>query len=131
MHKLKLYYAVTLLFAFTCSCSKKKGAIIKYKSNVINLGDLYFKKEFSSNFVVYNIGDEALKLLDATADCTCTVPENLKNKVIKPGDSVNINFKLTPSLDGFIQQNIYIDNTSVNESRVLFLVRANVKLIKE
>gem|GEM_PF-5847042 len=120
-----------LLSVVFCTCSSKKGPIIKYKSNIINLGEIKFKKEFPGKFLIYNTGDEPLMLKEATADCSCTVPDNIKNTAVQPNDSMFINFKITPAIDGFLQQNIYLDNSSVNESRALFLIRANVKLINE
>lgn len=122
---------VWLIVSLLNACSNKKGAIIKYNSNIINLGEISFKKEFPGKFVIYNKGDESLKLMQATADCSCTVPDDIKNIVVQPNDSVFINFKITPAIDGFLQQNIYLDNSSVNENKVLFLIRANVKLVNE
>jgi hypothetical protein len=112
------------------SCKESKGAIIKYDNRVIELGSLTFKKEFSGKITLHNIGDKPLKLLGATADCSCTVPDEIKNTIVQPGDSTFLRFKLTPGLDGYMQQNIYLDNSSINESRVLFLIRANVKLVE-
>lgn len=129
MYKRLMFFLVFL--SLLNACSSKKGAIIKYKSNIINLGEIKFKKEFPAKFVIFNIGDEPLKLIQATADCSCTVPDDIKNTIIEPNDSAYINFKITPAMDGFLQQNIYIDNSSINENRVLFLIRANVKLVAE
>lgn len=129
MYKRRLFFSV-IVFMLT-ACSNKKGAVLKYKSNIINLGEIKFKKEFPAKFLIFNIGDEPLKLIQATADCSCTVPDNIKNTIVEPNDSAYINFKITPAMDGFLQQNIYIDNSSINENRALFLVRANVKLVTE
>lgn len=129
MYKSPIYFLVAIFLLH--ACSGKKGAVIKYNSNIINLGEIRFKKEFPGKFVIYNKGDESLKLIQATADCSCTVPDDIKNIVVQPNDSVFINFKITPAIDGFLQQNIYLDNSSVNENKVLFLIRADVKLVNE
>jgi Protein of unknown function (DUF1573) len=129
MHKKLMFFWLTV--SLLNACSDKKGAIIKYNSNIINLGEIKFKKEFPAKFVIFNIGDEPLKLMQATADCSCTVPEDIKNTIVEPNDSAYINFKITPAMDGFLQQNIYINNSSINENRALFLIRANVKLVTE
>ncbi len=127
----KIILCLSLLIIFLVSCKTKKGPFIKYNSNTINLGEIKFKKEFLGKIIIYNIGDEPMVLTQATADCSCTVPDDIKGKIVKPSDSAYINFKITPAIDGFLQQNIYLDNTSINENRVLFLIRANVKLINE
>ncbi len=130
MHTRQFLFFSLILLLLT-SCSHKKGAKIKYKNNIINLGEIKFKKEYAAKFLIYNIGDEPLKLFQVTADCSCTVPDSLLNTNIEPNDSTYINFKITPAMDGYLQQNIFIDNSSTNESRALFLIRANVKLISE
>ena len=107
----------------------KKGPIISYKSRIINLGNIEFKKSFTGEILIKNTGDKILKITDVTADCSCTVPD-IQNTKIYPGDSEYIHFVLTPADDGFIQQSIYLDNNSLNENRVLFLIRAKVNLGK-
>ena len=130
MNKTLLLLTIVIVVLFT-ACKQQYGGIIKYKSNICNLGDITFKKEFAGKFVIYNRGTEPLKLIEATADCSCTVPDDIKNKEIMPNDSANLSFKITPAMDGYLQQNIYLDNSSKNENRVLFLIRANVRLIKD
>jgi hypothetical protein len=122
------FYFMICAFIFFVSCKGKKGAIINYHNKVIDLGQLTFKKEFAGKIALYNTGDLPLELLDATADCSCTVPDEIRNTIIQPNDSTFLKFKLTPAQDGYVQQTIYLDNTSVNENRVLFLIRAIVKL---
>lgn len=124
-----------LLFLLFCSilllaCSHKNGPVIFYNKRIINLGNIEFNKAFSGEILIKNTGDETLKITDVTADCSCTVPD-LKNKKISPGDTAYIHFILTPAQDGFIQQSIYVNNNSVNENRVLFLIRAKVNLLNK
>lgn len=120
---------VFVLFCFfVLSCSSKKGPIISYDNRIINLGNIEFKKAYNGKIVIKNTGDETLKLFDISADCSCTVPDT-ENKEIAPGETTYINFVLTPAQDGFIQQSIFINNNSVNENRVLFLIRAKVNLL--
>lgn len=121
-------FALLLFFTTLVSCEHKAGPVISYKSKLINLGDIQFKKEYAGDIVISNKGDALLKLLNVTADCSCTVPE-IEKKEIGPGDSSVIHFKISPSRDGYIQQNIYLDNNSVNENRALFLIRARVKVL--
>jgi hypothetical protein len=120
----------TLIFCniLLLACSHKKGPVIFYNNRIINLGNIEFNKAFSGKIMIKNIGDEPLEILNVTADCSCTVPE-AGNKKILSNDTTYIHFILTPAQDGFIQQSIYVDNTSVNESRVLFLIRAKVNLL--
>ncbi len=129
MNKRNIVFAFVILILH-CSCKENQnGAIVKYNKKVIDLGNIDFRKEFDGKIMIYNIGDKPLKLIDATADCSCTVPENVKNSLIQPNDSFSLKFKLTPALDGYIQQTIFLNNDSKNEKRILFLIRANVKLI--
>lgn len=124
-------YKLFIAFLFiTLSCSSKKGPVIYYSNKIINLGNIEFKKAFNGKILIKNAGDETLKISDITADCSCTVPD-IKNKKILPGDTAYINFILTPAQDGFIQQSIYVNNNSINENRVLFLIRAKVNLLNE
>lgn len=125
MHKLFKAFLFIIL-----SCSAKKGPVIYYSNKIINLGNIEFKKAFNGKILIKNSGDETLKILDVTADCSCTVPD-AENKKISPGDTTYINFILTPAQDGFIQQSIYVNNNSVNENRVLFLIRAKVNLLNK
>lgn len=131
MSKLKLGLALLCFLYAINSCNSKKTAIINYDRKVIDLGTIEFKKAYVGTINLYNIGDGPLQLLNATADCSCTLPEKLRHIIIQPNESYPISFTLTPMNNGFIQQNIYLDNNSVNESRVLFLIRAYVKLIDE
>ncbi len=127
MCKIKNFLVITILTMI--SCKNTRGPIIKYNTNKIDLGEIEFKKEFHGKITIYNTGDEPLKFLEATADCSCTVPDDVKNTIIQPNDSGYLSFKITPAMDGFIQQSIYLNNTSTNENRVLFFIRANVKLL--
>ncbi len=124
MHKLIII--VLSVLTMLC-CSPKRGAIIYYDSKIINLGNIVFEKAYSGKILIKNSGDEALKISDVTADCSCTVPAMLHSKIL-PGDTAYINFIITPAQDGLIQQSIYVNNSSVNENRVLFLIRARVQL---
>jgi hypothetical protein len=124
-------YKLFIAFLFiTLSCSPKKGPVIYYSNKIINLGNIGFKKAFNGKILIKNTGDETLKISDVTADCSCTVPD-IENKKISPGDTAYIIFILTPAQDGFIQQSIYVNNNSVNENRVLFLIRAKVNLLNK
>lgn len=120
--------AICILILSNCS-RKDTGPIISYSGRVVDLGSITFKQEYAGKIMIKNKGNETLTLLGATADCSCTVPEDIKNMKIEPNDSGLVKFKLTPARDGYMQQNIYLDNNSLNETRVLFLVRANVKLV--
>jgi|SRR6478752_3303719 hypothetical protein len=112
------------------SCSQKKGPLIYYSERIINLGNISFNKTFNGSIWIKNVGDETLNLSDISTDCSCTVPGIKKAKIL-PGDSLRLPFIITPAEDGFIQQSIYINNNSVNESRVLFLIRAKINLLNK
>ncbi|MBK6625308.1 MAG: DUF1573 domain-containing protein [Chitinophagaceae bacterium] len=117
-----------ILVAVACT-SQNRGPLVRYKSKVIELGTITFKNEFLGSIIIENFGDEPLVLLGATADCSCTIPEDIKNIKISPGDSTFVKFKLIPENSGYIQQSIFLDNTSKNEGRILFLIIAKVQLL--
>lgn len=108
------------------ACTKRKGAVISYEKKIVNLGSLSFKEPYHGKILIKNTGDQALKISQITPDCSCTVPKMDNNRIL-PGDSAYIKFTITASGDGFIQQSIYVNNNSVNESRVLFLLRGKIK----
>lgn len=124
------YFVVSLLFLFVIvSCTgKKRFPLISYQTKVINLGHLTFRKEYTGKIKLKNIGDGELKITGTSSDCSCTIIQTPLNNIAS-GDSSFIEFKLTPAIDGFIQQSIFVNNNSINESRVQFLIRAKVKLI--
>lgn len=122
-----IIFLICFFILISCNQKNRKGPIILYRSQIINLGTIEFKKVYSGQIVVKNNGDEVLEILNTTSDCACTVT-NIDNKKISPRDSTYIHFNIKPAIDGYLQQNIYIDNNSVNESRVLFLLRAKVVL---
>jgi hypothetical protein len=127
---MKNYKILPLCFVFLmfdCRPKIKKGPIVSYNTKMVNLGNLQFEKSFSGKIVVRNEGDEALKIDNILPDCSCTVPEPLTT-AIEPGDSATLKFVLTPRQSGFIQQSLYVQNNSRNESTILFLIRANVIL---
>ncbi len=119
-----------LLLLIILSCSIKKGPVISYDNKIINLGSIEFEKAYNGKIVIKNTGDNALKLSEVSADCSCTVPI-IQHSEILPGDTAYINFVLTPAQDGLIQQSIYVNNNSINENRVLFLIRAKVHLVNK
>lgn len=128
MKNYKIFGLGWLLFFSISSCKETKGPTISYTNNVVDLGSIVIKKDYNGEIILSNTGDQPLKLLGATSDCSCTVPDNIKNTIIDPKHSGKVKFKLTPGVDGYLQQSIFIDNNSINESRVLFLIRANVKM---
>lgn len=115
---------VFLLWLYV-SCAQRKGPVISYEKKIINIGNLQFKEVHSGKILIRNIGDEVMKILKVEADCACTVTE-IEKQEISPNDSTYIHFNIKPARDGLIQQSIFIDNNSINESRVLLLIRAKV-----
>ncbi|MBN8720942.1 MAG: DUF1573 domain-containing protein [Sediminibacterium magnilacihabitans] len=126
--KHKSTYKSFLLLLLLASC-RHKGPIISYDEKIINLGNITFNQKYTSKIIIRNRGDMDLKLLNANPDCSCTIT-NVPKDPIKPGDSALLHLQITPAVDGYIQQSVYLDNNSSNENRVLFLIRANVKLLK-
>jgi hypothetical protein len=127
---MKLSTLLLSLFLLLLGSSCKEGEPkIFYDSNVINLGIIELGKVFSGKIVIKNIGDGILKINEINPDCSCTIT-NIEKKHILPKDSTYIRFDIKPSVGGIFQQNIIVDNNSKNESRILFLVRAKVNVLK-
>lgn len=86
-----------LVFAALPAAAKKK-AEITFKEMSYNFGNVRERGgEVSHEFVFENTGDANLVILDATADCGCTVPSYPKNPVA-PGKKGKIKVTFNPLL---------------------------------
>lgn len=108
-------------------CKSNKGPMISYQGNIMNMGEVKFREPSHGFIMLKNTGGDVLKILKITPDCSCIVSQNHKIE-IAPEDSAKIEFSISPSDLGFIQQNLIVENNSDNEKRILFLIRAKVKL---
>ncbi len=119
------FFITLFLIAFSCSSKKTRGPIIQYSTKIINAGKISLKETKEGSICLKNFGDEDLEIGEINTDCACTITK-VEKRVVQPGDSTKLLFKLTPKTIGRLQQTIFVENNSENESGVLFLIRANV-----
>lgn len=120
----KMFLAYVLLVCLNVCCSEKK-AIIAYKSNIIDLGIMDSSKQYIDSIVIKSVGNKILEVKEITSDCTCTVIRT-KNKSVRPGDSIFINYRFQPPLIGNFRHSITIQNNSVNDPELLFVIQGTV-----
>lgn len=96
MKKITLILCLTLLFVTFEGYAKKKQAEISFVENSYNFGTIPEKGgSVSHTFEFTNTGDGNLVIVDASADCGCTVPE-FPVKPIAPGHKGVIKVTFNP-----------------------------------
>lgn len=65
---------------------------VEFDKVVHNFGKIEQGDVVETTFVIKNVGENDLYILDAHGSCGCTVPE-VENDVVKPGDSTPIKVK--------------------------------------
>jgi hypothetical protein len=65
-------------------------------------------KPVHHNFIVSNSASSSYKLTNVQASCGCTTPEWEKDKLMKPGESSNINVGYNAAAEGIFTKNITI-----------------------
>lgn len=95
MKQIKLIFALTLLFIFTFYnySQTEKAPKIFCEKPTYDFGSVHNLKTIKYKFVIENIGDEVLEILNISVSCGCTVAE-IKNKNILPGKKTDIKAKL-------------------------------------
>jgi hypothetical protein len=75
-------------------------------------------------FVITNDSAKDLVIKDTTTSCGCTVSE-IKNKLLKPGESTTVLIKLdTKGYTGNVQQFVYVNTDSMDKPIIRFTVKA-------
>ncbi|MCM1368946.1 MAG: DUF1573 domain-containing protein [Candidatus Amulumruptor caecigallinarius] len=96
MKKIIILLFTVLLFIPVAVCAKGKRAEIKFTEQTYNFGTIPEKGgKVSHEFEFVNTGDANLVIIDATADCGCTVPE-YPAKPIAPGKKGKIKVTYNP-----------------------------------
>jgi len=118
-----------MLFVCITACRhpEKKEAIIYYKKKIIDLGEIKANKKNTGFIRVFNKGNSELRLTDIRPDCVCTQMA-LDSITVSPKDSADLHFTVRPSVTGFIEQYVIVQNNSSNEKNVMFIIRANASL---
>ena len=108
-----------LLFAMPMEAKKKKAEISFTETNY-KFGSIPMKGgKVSHEFEFENTGDANLVILDAKADCGCTVPEYPKNP-IAPGKKgkIRVTYDPTNRPGGFTKVITVTSNAKTKKSRV-------------
>ena len=104
---IKIFVVVLLLI--TCSCKKEVSTEqditrslqenakapktkVAFDKEVHNFGEIKQGEIVSTSFIIKNIGDNDLFIVEAHGSCGCTVPEVTK-EAIEPGESAPIHVK--------------------------------------
>ena len=117
-----------------CNSVKQKSLIESPISSVSERGDPFLKdfglvkagEVVRHSFVISNNSNKVLNIKDVSTSCGCTVPE-VKNKMLKPGESTLVDVKFNSrGYSGAVQQFIYVNTDSLDESLIRFIIKANV-----
>ncbi|MCM1504120.1 MAG: DUF1573 domain-containing protein [Muribaculum sp.] len=98
----------TLLFSLTLTASAAfaadvdngdseivHGGRLKLKEPTLTFDNIPGDSILNTRFVIYNVGDEPVTIINIFSDCNCTVP-TFTRKPIAPGDSTYIDVKYDP-----------------------------------
>lgn len=90
-----LFLSLAILFPLSIE-AKKKQAVLTFAEESYNFGTIPEKGgKVSHEFTFTNTGDANLVIVEATADCGCTVPE-YPTKPIAPGEKGKIKVTYNP-----------------------------------
>ncbi len=102
----------------------KKGAIIKFESNVHDYGSIFQGADGNCEFKFTNQGDEPLVLSSVRSSCGCTVPSYPKDPIL-PGQSNVIKVTYDTKRLGTISKQITVVSNAT-EATVLLSIKGNV-----
>jgi hypothetical protein len=91
-----------------------------------DFGDVKTGSILEHEFVITNDSAKDLAIKDTTTSCGCTVSE-IKNKLLKPGESTTVLIKLdTKGYTGDLQQFVYVNTDSMDRPIIRLTVKAKV-----
>lgn len=91
-----------------------------------DFGDVKAGSVLEHEFVITNDSVKDLAIKDTTTSCGCTVSE-IKNKLLKPGESTTVSIKLdTKGYTADVQQFVYVNTDSMDKPIIRFTVKAKV-----
>lgn len=78
--------------------------IVVFEPETIDVGTLSDDTIITRKFNFKNVGNDSLKILSVTADCSCTIPDYISGS-IGPGEfgSISVQFNSTGNAGRFIQ----------------------------
>ena len=99
----------------------------KSDSYIKDFGLINAREVVRHSFVIKNESKKVLNIKDVSTSCGCTVSE-VKNKIIKPGDSTLVDVKFNPQgYSGEVQQFVYVSTDSLDDSLIRFIIKAKVE----
>jgi hypothetical protein len=72
--------------------AKVPKTIVEFDKEIYDFGEIEQGEIVETTFLIKNVGDKNLYIVDAHGSCGCTVPE-VTNEAIKPGESAPIKVK--------------------------------------
>lgn len=114
-----LFLSLVILFPPSIE-AKKKQAVLTFAEESYNFGTIPEKGgKVSHEFTFTNTGDANLVIVEATADCGCTVPE-YPTKPIAPGEKGTIKVTYNPLYrpGGFTKVITVRSNTKQKKTRI-------------
>ncbi len=125
-----------LLFFVLSGCSSVgRKELVEKTSLIMSEKQDPFLKDFGSvkagkivrhSFVIKNESKRVLNILNVSTSCGCTVSE-VKNRMLKPSESAIVDVKFnSQGYSGEVQQFVYVNTDSLDESLIRFIIKANV-----
>ena len=106
---------------------KARGPVARVDSSVHNFGEVWTNQTLEHAFVITNVGDKPLKILQVKPSCGCTVAGPYPRE-IKPGESGDFPFRLNSSrLHGKFSKSISIKTSDPKKGQMRLSLTGRVK----
>lgn len=126
---------VALLILLVVGCKEKKQitrdvteteACFHVDSNSHEMGDdLKYQKEYTEDFVYFNVGNTPLVINKVMTSCGCVAADYPKEPLM-PGNSAVIHVTVTPSMHGYFRHSLSV-YTNAKDKLSLLWVTGNVQ----
>jgi hypothetical protein len=102
----------------------KKPALMRVAKSLIDVGEKKQRSVVRAVYVIYNSGDEDLKIQTVTPDCHCTVA-SFSKAPIGPNDSSEITLQYDAAQPGVFQSSAVVTSNS-GQSNVILILRGSI-----
>ena len=142
---LKIFFFVTILFAFSCDnnankketksgnsssstmMSSSESPIMSFDKTLHDFGTIQEGETVETVFTFTNSGKTDLIIVDARGSCGCTVPDYPKNTPIAPGESGKIRVSFDSSNKPNMQQKTVTISANTDSGRETIRIKALVE----